>query len=49
MYKRDGYFVHPGMASEPLDPPEFHNFRNSPPSGPGEVLVIDRVEKLSEN
>jgi hypothetical protein len=24
--------VHPGMASEPLEAPEFHDFRNSPPS-----------------
>ena len=32
MYKKDGYFVHPGMASEPLESPEFHDFRNSPAS-----------------
>ena len=33
--KRTVKFVHPGMASEPLEPPEFHDFRNTPPSAVG--------------
>ena len=37
--------MHPGMASEPLEFPEFHDFRNSPPSAVREYVAHCHTER----